>query len=123
MSYKSNIKKLKSLNQLAFHKTADRFSDSLDESIEADVYEWDRITHRKSGEIVGTPRNVVDTGYLKDTRYEVSQVGSREYIYPADYAQEALEEHLTGEGKNWIEVTIDSHNWAEVYREEWKKLA
>ena len=123
MSYKSNRKQLNSQIQQAFHRTCDRFGDALDNAIEADIYEWDRITHRTSGEIVGSPRNVRDTGYLQDSRYDVSKVNSRDYIYPADYAMEALESHLTSDGDNWVDVAVESEDWAGVYREEWRKKA
>lgn len=119
--YKSNRKKLNSRLQQAFHNTATHFGDALNDAIEADIYEWDNITHRKSGEIVGTPRNVVDTGYLKNTRYDVSRLNSRDYIYPAKYAQDALEEHLTSNGENWVKVAVESEDWAGVYRQEWQK--
>lgn len=121
MSYQSNRSKLNSLRQKVFHKTADRFGEALEDAIGADIYEWDGITHRKSGEIAGSPRNVVDTGNLKNTRYDVAKVNRRDYIYPADYAQEALEQHLTSDGDNWVDVAIDSENWARIYRAEWQK--
>ena len=120
MSYKSNRKKLNFQIQKAFHRTCDRFGDALNTSIEADIYEWDNITYRKSGEIVGSPRNVRDTGYLQDSRYDVSSVNYRKYVYPADYAVEALESHLTSDGDNWIDVAIESENWVDVMRKEWK---
>ena len=86
MSYKSNRSKLNSHIQQTFHNTADRFGKVLNDAMEAKVYEWDTITFRKSGEVAGSPRDIVDTGYLRDSRYDVSKMNQRDYIYRADYA-------------------------------------
>ena len=126
MSYKSNRSKVNSLIQQAFHKSADRFGDALDNAMDARIYEWDTTTVRKSGETVGSPRNIVDTGYLKNSRYDVSKLNQRDYIYPADYARDVLEGYIdewgnSKPGRNWVKVAVESEDWAEVYREEWNQ--
>lgn len=126
MSYKSYRKKLNSHIQQAFHETADRFGDALDDAMDAKIYEWDTTTHRKSGEVVDSPRNIVDTGYLKNSRYDVSKMDARNYIYPADYAGDVLEGYVdewgnSKPGRNWVKVATESENWAEAYRDEWNK--
>lgn len=127
MSYKSNRSKLDSHIQQTFHRTADRFGKALNDAMEAKVYEWDTITFRKSGEIAGSPRDIVDTGYLRDSRYDISKVNQRDYVYSADYARDVLEGYVdtwgnSKPGRNWVATAVESENWAEVYREEWRNI-
>lgn len=122
MSYKSNRRQFDSLKQQAFHNTADRFGDALNSAMDAYIYEWDNITYRKSGEVAGSPRDIVDTGEMRNTRYDVSKINQRDYIYPADHAVEAWDEHRTSEGDDFITVAVESEDWTRVYREEWQKL-
>ena len=37
----------------------------LNEAMEAPVWSWPGATHRRSGELAGSPRNIVDTGKLR----------------------------------------------------------
>ncbi len=90
------------------------------------IYEWPNKTYRKSGEIVDSPRNIVDTGNLKNTRYDVAGVNQRNYIYPADYASDVINGYVDEygndkPGRNWVKVAVESEDWAGLYREEWNK--
>lgn len=38
------------------------------EAIEAPIWDWPRKTWRANGEVVGSPRNIVDTGALRDSQ-------------------------------------------------------
>jgi hypothetical protein len=59
----------------AFEATAQIIHDEIMELITEDVWEWDRTTKRKSGEIVDSPRNIVDLGGIRDgQRFEVFEV-------------------------------------------------
>ncbi|NEQ65118.1 MAG: hypothetical protein F6K21_06395 [Symploca sp. SIO2D2] len=54
----------------AFKATAMEFGGVMQDAITSPIWEWDRITVRSTGEIADSPRNIVDTGKLRDS-YEV----------------------------------------------------
>jgi len=93
----------------AFDKTAQDFAIAQQEQMDAEVYDWPRTTERSSGEVVSSPRDIVDTGELKES-LEVSEVSrfQYEYYYPPDYAAIVHEGGKTASGREyparpWIE--------------------
>ena len=52
----------------AWIATAERFDGELRAAIEAEVYGWDRETVRSSGETVSSPRDIIDTGELRESQ-------------------------------------------------------
>ena len=60
----------------AFQAMADELSDAFQEAFDAPVYDWDRITLRSNGELVGTPRDIVDTGELRNSQYLILSEGA-----------------------------------------------
>ena len=47
---------------------AEQFDHQCREAIEATMWQWDRVTHRSNGQVVGSPRDIVDTGALRDSQ-------------------------------------------------------
>jgi hypothetical protein len=60
---------------------------AFDETIEAlsEAYD-DAITHRKNGEVVGTPRNIIDTEELIDSKIIIRQGNSAFFEWEAEHA-------------------------------------
>lgn len=54
--------------QKAFSAAAMDFHEIVLNEIESKKWEWDRLTRRKSGALVGTPRDIVDTGELRNSQ-------------------------------------------------------
>ncbi len=52
----------------AWIATAERLDGEFRAAIEAEVYGWDRETVRSGGETVGSPRDIVDTGELRESQ-------------------------------------------------------
>jgi len=48
----------------AFESMANSFGESCQENIELDIWNWDRTTVRSNGEVVSSPRNIIDTKEL-----------------------------------------------------------
>jgi hypothetical protein len=122
--YKSHSDRFKSKVQHAFHNTADRFGGEMTKAIDSKIYHWGNRTRRKSGELVYTPRNIVDTGNLRNRRIDISSIDRREYIYLADYASDVLNGYIDEYGnpkppRNWVRVAVNSHDWAAVFGEEY----
>lgn len=53
---------------IAFEAVTNLFNDELRAAIESDVYQWPRITRRRSGQIARSPRNIVDLGNLRNSQ-------------------------------------------------------
>lgn len=85
MTFKDDI--LDAVN-LAWEDLApDIFQANID-AIEAVFYDWDAgETRRSNGEIAGSPRNIVDTGALRDSQ-SITTEGDNIYLldWEADYA-------------------------------------
>ena len=51
----------------AFNEMSQEFGDKCQEAIDDEIWDWPRDTKRKNGDVVGSPRDIVDTGKLKDS--------------------------------------------------------
>ena len=51
----------------AFTEMAESFGETAQEIIETQMWEWPRKTVRQNGSVVGSPRDIVDTGELRDS--------------------------------------------------------
>lgn len=60
----------------AFQAMAGELADAFQEAFDAPIYDWDRITLRSTGELVGTPRDIVDTGELRNSQYLILSEGA-----------------------------------------------
>lgn len=54
--------------QKAFAAAALDFHGIVLDEIESKKWEWDRLTRRKNGALVGSPRDIVDTGELRNSQ-------------------------------------------------------
>lgn len=111
---KIDTKKLNSAIARSFDKTLDRLSESLDYAIDADLYEYPRTTKRKSGEIVSSPRNLVDLGNLRDSKViaRSSDGNAAEFSWDVPYSLAVHEGYTTKTGKDvpprrWTEKGIE----------------
>lgn len=62
-----NSSKSKSLGELikdSFVKLSSNFGKEMQDSIQSPIWNWPRSTLRKSGDLVGSPRDIVDLGGL-----------------------------------------------------------
>lgn len=111
---KIDTAKINSAVSRAFDKTVDRLSESLDYAIDADLYEYPRTTRRKSGELAGSPRNLVDLGNLRDSKViaRSSDGLAAEFSWDVPYAIAVHEGYTTKTGKDvpprrWTEKGIE----------------
>jgi hypothetical protein len=52
----------------AFLVTATALFDGFEDAINDEIYVWPRLTKRSTGEIAGSPRDIVDTGAFRDSQ-------------------------------------------------------
>lgn len=62
-----NFKATQDLDQ-AFNQTCEDLHDQMKASIEAPIWKWDKVTVRKNGSIVFSPRDIKDTGHLLNSQ-------------------------------------------------------
>ena len=64
----------------AFDATIDRLSDEFDNAITADVWQWSGVTVRRNGDIVSSPRDIVDEGSLLGSQVILRRGYSAVYV-------------------------------------------
>jgi hypothetical protein len=111
---------------------ADEFGQQQIEEIKFEKWSWDNITYRKegkgrTGKIAGSPRDIVDTGELRDS-LSINRVSSEEYLYTydADHAILVHEGERVSNGsyippRPWITSAAEEYdladNFASILRE------
>lgn len=95
-------------------RTIERTSEAMDYAIDADLYDYPRTTQRKSGEIVSSPRNLVDLGDLKDSKVVArsSDGNTAEFSWDVPYSIAVHDGYTTKTGKDvpprkWTEKGIE----------------
>lgn len=111
----------------AFARLVEHFEDLQVEQLEAVKWEWFRNTLRQSGQIVSSPRNIVDTGALRDS-LQITDYGDNEvkYEYNQEYAG-LVHQGFDGVGKAgspesyparpWVTASYDENDLLEIFRE------
>lgn len=111
----------------AFVQLVAKFEDLQIEQLEAVKWEWFRNTKRQSGQVVGSPRDIVDTGKLRES-LNVTNVGDSHvrYEYQEDYAG-LVHQGFDGAGKAgqpesyparpWVNATVDENDLLEIFAE------
>lgn len=112
---KIDTKKIDSAIARSFDKTVDRLSESFDYAIEADLYDYPRKTVRKSGEIAGSPRNIVDQADLLECKIVTrsSDGNGAEFSWDKDYSIAVHDGYTTKTGKD-----VPGRKWTEKGIEE-----
>lgn len=106
--------KINSAIARSFDRVVDRVSESMDYAIDADLYDYPRTTKRRSGEIVKSPRNILDLGNLKDSKLITRSSSGNEAVisWEVPYAIAVHQGYTTKTGKDvpgrpWTEKGIE----------------
>ena len=117
-----------------------RYGDVMDkelkDQIKAVKWSWPNKTRRRNGTIVGSPRDIVDTGnFLRSQRREYPDATTLRFTWDAKskggfmYAGLILTGGVVGERstpykeRNWIKPALDKHPLNEFFIREWRRLA
>lgn len=88
---KINAAKLNRAIQKGFQQTVEDFAAQCTEEIESEKWQWDGITFRSNGQVVSSPRDIVDTGELRDSQ-QISVEGDKAAVaYTAKHSINAHE--------------------------------
>lgn len=111
----------------AFEKTVENAFLEFRVTIESEIFYWDRITRRTNGDIVYTPRDIVDTGTFLNSQYIEKDSPTRYIIgWRAEYASTILtgQDRSDGTrmpGRNWVAKTFDRWSMGESFQDNIKK--
>jgi hypothetical protein len=83
---KLNLDNLNDSINKALSIAAFAVADASTEAIETERWDWDNETTRSDGSVVGTPRDIVDTGKLRDSQTVTIGDTSITIEYTADHA-------------------------------------
>jgi hypothetical protein len=116
MGIKLNLNNVNRLNEAiaeSFEVTVDAFAEQCQIEITSDKWDWPRTTHRQNGEVVESPRSIVDTGELRDSQQEPEYLDDNTAVieWTSDHAKKVLlgevENGFLKPGRNWIESALD----------------
>ena len=106
----------------------------LKEEIKTVQFDWPRQTRRRNGSVVGSPRDIVDTGnFLRSQRRDYPDATTLRFTWDAKsnrgfmYAGIILTGYTTSSGKamparNWIKPALDKYPLNEFFIKEWRRL-
>jgi hypothetical protein len=134
---------LRNRSMLAFYRADDKslnafvtkygaeLDGALKESVKAVQYDWPagRITVRKNGQTVGSPRNIVDLGgLLRSQRRDRPSATELRFIWGTPYASAVLRGYTTNRGtvvpgRDWIKPALEAKPLDAFFAAEWRKLA
>ncbi len=106
---KSNV-----LNQVAgraLSAYAKELDPVLDRQFTDDKWGWPRVTRRRSGEIAGSPRNVIDSGDLLGSKTFTASPNKRRWVWDTPYASLVKNGYITSTGasvpaRDWIKAAL-----------------
>lgn len=103
------------------------------EEIQLPQFPWPNPTRRSNGAIVGSPRNIVDTGaFLASQRRERPDATTLRFTWGGEGGVTYAGRILTGEGarwgadgppRNWIALALQKQPLDQFFAAEWRRLA
>jgi hypothetical protein len=87
MKININLSKLNSAIESALFETTIELSIASQNALKVNRWRWSRATVRRSGEVAGSPRNIIDTGTLYRSQQVKIGNKSASISYAAKYAQ------------------------------------
>lgn len=116
-----NLLQLQTQAERGFEAAVREYADKTDAASEDASWQWAGITRRKNGEVAGSPRNLVDSGELRDSRQEPQITGLTARItWDAPYAAAVFlgatyrKRAYSLPGRNLPQQVADKFNFAEV---------
>jgi hypothetical protein len=90
----------------AWAETTPKIAAANQQAIKAQIYDWPNLTRRSSGEVVGSPRDIVDTATLLQSQSIVANRFSARLHWSADYAYLVHEGTSRLPGRPWTRYAI-----------------
>ncbi|QLE47879.1 hypothetical protein FD724_06970 [Nostoc sp. C057] len=122
-----NSSKLNSIINRAFDVAVDALADSFQNAIASDIWEWPRETLRNNGDLVGSPRNILDEEELYNSLVIARSANAAEYTWESDHAAIIHDGATTKNGtelpaRPWTKVGLEECDAAELMQQQLNKL-
>ncbi len=106
----------------------DKLSDEFRSQFSQKNYQWGGVTRRRNGEVVGTSRDLVDTGVLRESQRVSPEAGGARISWnpPGGYAARRFRGEGYGErGRpaDWVSPVIDRNPFAPYFLREWSRFS
>lgn len=88
---KINAAKLNRAIQKGFQQTVEDFAAQCTEEIESEKWQWDGITFRSNGQVVSSPRDIVDNEDLKNSQFIDTESNPARVGYSAEHSEKVHE--------------------------------
>ncbi|MEH2393874.1 MAG: hypothetical protein V7K21_20145 [Nostoc sp.] len=121
-----NQSKLNSIINRAFDVAAEAQGEAFQNAITSDIWEWPRETLRQNSDLVGSPRDIYDTGGLYDSLVISRTTGAAEYTWEVDYAAIVHDGATTKNGtelpaRPWTKVGLEKCDAAGIMQQQLDK--
>ena len=118
VEYQGNeLRQLRGINSRTFQRAMDWADKDFDQQMASEKWplsgDWPNTTRRKNGEVVGSPRDIIDTGALLQSKQrETISSSITEFIWKDDVAEGVHDGMVAKSGKRlparpWTEPTLD----------------
>jgi hypothetical protein len=111
------IDKILTAFKISFAETVLEIAAANRDAIKSERYGWKGKTERSTGEIASSPRNIVDTGYLRDSQDLDGDEMDFKIFWTADYAADVHEGVGKFPARRWTQEAIRGDRTAPI---EWQ---
>ncbi|MEH2033380.1 MAG: hypothetical protein V7K67_27795 [Nostoc sp.] len=121
-----DLNKLDSVINRAFDVVVEVQGEAFQNALLSDIWEWPRETFRQNKDLVGSPRDIYDTGELYDSLVISRTANAAEYTWEADYAAIVHDGATTKNGtelpaRPWTHVGLEECNATEIMQQQLNK--
>ena len=118
--------KLNSIINRAWDVVVEAQGEAFQNAIASPVWEWPRETLRQNSDLVGSPRDIYDTGELYDSLVISRSANAADYSWYADYAAIVLDVPTTTIGtelpaRPWTKVGLEECDAADIMQKQLNK--
>jgi len=109
----NNLRQLRGINGRTFERAMDWADADFDQQMASEKWDWPNETRRKNGQLINSPRDIIDTSaLLQSKRREQISNSAVEFIWEDDVAEGVHDGMVTKRGKRlparpWTEPTLD----------------
>lgn len=123
-----NRSRFESLLSAALQETVDELAVAFEATIESSIFSWPRRTERSNGSIVGSPRDIVDTGTFRDSQSHalVNPLLVR-FLWDIEYALIIFYGYITTggneyPGRDWIAAAFNEIDPLDVFADACRRV-
>ncbi|WP_375495554.1 hypothetical protein [uncultured Nostoc sp.] len=122
-----DLNKLDSVINRAFDVVVEAQGEAFQNALTSDIWEWPRETLRQNGDLVGSPRNILDSEELYNSLVISRTASAAEYTWEADYAAIVHDGATTKNGtelpaRPWTKVGLEECDAAGIMQQQLNKL-